>query len=853
MYSTGEELEKAINDGKPLKKEIRFADDSSTVISTIKALKLYSGSNSSNEIQIGTTNSSYIEAEVVYDGILANKEIMLYAGIDEEMIPMGIYKILQIPTEKDGIVSFKAYDNMRLLDELYEPTIDLPNSFKNVVTDIAKQCNVATDFNYTSGTITKDVKGYTCREMIGYIASMLGMFAYFDRNGMLQFSWYNISTPIKKELCQLWSLTKDSDDYTVTGVEFEADSETSHLSGEGPNIIYCSNPFATKGDADNVHYGILNNFTCRPAEISMLDDIRLDVTDVIQITTIEGADILVPCMTLNQNFTACETIVKAVGNSNGESGNYSGPITNAVNRLTTELLVTNRVVATKVDADWVRANTVTADKIVALQAEIETLNAKAITTDNLKAKTAELGYMTANEADIKYANIELTNIATANVAKLFTEVGLIDNATIVEGHITGYLDSVQVNANNITAGTLVADRILLRGTDKSLLYALNNLGELTSTTMDSLDGDVLTDRTISADKIIANSITANELNIDKIFGNEAVINQIFAQDITASGTITGAKLYGTTIEALEGNIANFKITSDGLYRELDWVTSTLVAPYKAWCEIYPNSPGYVNMGAGSGALTFNSPSYRQGYYEKGTDSSGNETVEKKISFETHMYGMRTDYFEAERINSDLIAIPTSDAVPTPSGYEYTYYSLGKADAPWQNVYARSIYAKKSLTSGTGTIYAEGDIIAGLGTGKQVSLQGIKDDLTGGGSAYFSNQTSVASSLKASTNTVIYSFKILKTGTYMFIPAFRTTVPSGHIFSVGVFNYNNLQYPTTQYEDICTMIGTGKKHSMNGIQIFTATAGTIYYVIGYATSAITLDSNNWFHLYCLKTT
>lgn len=865
MYSTKEALTKAIINGEPINKELRLLDSDGVVITTIKSLKLYSGSNSTSRIQIGSTNSSYIEASIEYDKVLANKEMALYCGIDSEMIPMGIYKIMQEPSEDDGIISFKAYDRMRLLDKLYEPTVVIPNGFKNVVDDIAKQCGVTVNFSYTGGTVRNYIKGYTCREMIGYIASMLGMFAYFDRQGVLNFGWYNFGKPVEKTLSSFWGLKKNSSDYKVTGVEFIVNSDTRWLAGSEPNIIYCSNPLADQGDAESVYYGPMRDLTYRPAEISMLDDIRLDVTDVVKVTLLDGTTIVVPCMTLNQDFTASETKVKAVGNADGEASNYSGPLTTAMDRLTTDLLLTNRVVATKVDAEWVRANTVTADKITAIQAEIDEINANNITTDNLSAnvaklgyltadsavikgkldtselsaevaklgyltadsavikgkldtnqlsaevaklgyltadsavikgkldtnqlstEVAKLGYMTADEADIKYANIKLTNIETANVAKLFAKVGLIDRATVVEGHITGYLDSVEVNANKITAGTLVADRILLKGSKNGLLYALNNLGELASTTVDSLDGYVLTDRTINADKIVANSITANELDVTNIFADNAVISTItsqeafinaistnsvvvgakktadeikeniyspntttidggkittnsikaeqidvtnlFAQDITASGTITGAKLYGTYLESTSGKIANFNITEEGLYRELDWVENGQTAPFKAWCEIYPNSSGCINMGAGSGIFSFASPSYRQGYYEKYTDDSGNETVEKKISFETHMYGMRTDYFEAKRINSDLTSIPTNDAEPTPSGYEYTYYNLGEDGAPWETLYARNIVVKKSLKDNNGKITAQGDIIAGLGTDNQVSLQGLKDTTT----------------------------------------------------------------------------------------------------------------------------
>lgn len=601
MYSTSEALTNAIINGEPINKELRLLDSDGVVIKTIKSLKLYSGSNSTSRIQIGSTNSSYIEASIEYDKVLANREMELYCGIDSEMIPMGIYKIMQEPSEDDGIISFKAYDRMRLLDKLYEPKVAIPNGFKNVVDDIAKQCGVTVNFSYTGGTVRNYIKGYTCREMIGYIASMLGTFAYFDRQGVLNFGWYAWGKPVEKTLSSFWSLKKDSNNYKVTGVEFIASSDTRWLAGSEPNIIYCSNPLADLKDAENVYYGPMRDLTYRPAEISMLDDIRLDVTDVVKVTLLDGTTIVVPCMTLNQDFTASETKVKAVGNADGEASNYSGPLTTAMDRLTTDLLLTNRVV----------------------------VGAK---------KTA---------------------------------------------------DEIKEN-----------------------IYSPNTT-------------------TIDGGKITTNSIKAKQIDV----------TNLFAQDITASGTITGAKLYGTYLESTSGKIADFNITENGFSRELDWVdqwdssAATITGSYKAWCEITPNGSGQINIGAGVGTFTYKCPTIRCGYYDRSEDG----TVTKITSFETDMMGISTNYFKADKIISDLIPIPATDDVPTPSGYRATFPNLGSPQQTWQNLYVKSIYVKAGIgdvgdeTTGnieaSGKITAQGDIIAGLGTDKQVSLQGLKDTTT----------------------------------------------------------------------------------------------------------------------------
>ena len=215
-------------------------------------------------------------------------------------------------------------------------------------------------------------------------------------------------------------------------------------------------------------------------------------------------------------------------------------------------------------ADEASIKYATITSLEAVDGKIDNLETIAITTNNLSAQVADLGYLNADTADLKYANIELSNIDVANVGTFFANVGLIDRATIVDGHVTGFLDSVEVNANKITAGTLVADRILLKGSEKGVLYALNNLGEMTSTTVDTLDGYILTDRTINADKIVASSITTNELDVDSIFADSAVVSKIFAQNITATGVISGATLVGASISANKGTIGGFGIFDNWL-------------------------------------------------------------------------------------------------------------------------------------------------------------------------------------------------------------------------------------------------------------------------------------------------
>ena len=207
-----------------------------------------------------------------------------------------------------------------------------------------------------------------------------------------------------------------------------------------------------------------------------------------------------------------------------------------------------------------------------------------ISATKAKIGTIENTYLKTTEADIKYATIDLANIKNASIKTAMIDVGAVNTAQIADGSITD-AKIVELTANKITTGTLSVERLEIRGSNKSIVYALNNItGALQSQNVDTLNGEILTKRTITADKIVAQSITGNEIaaktilanHIDvidlfaqkieaanlHITGNSTVdgnlitsgtisadrldVNGIFAKDITATGTISGAVLKGAS-------------------------------------------------------------------------------------------------------------------------------------------------------------------------------------------------------------------------------------------------------------------------------------------------------------------
>lgn len=138
------------------------------------------------------------------------------------------------------------------------------------------------------------------------------------------------------------------------------------------------------------------------------------------------------------------------------------------------------------------------------------LNAAEANINNL-----ETNKLSATQADLKYANIDFSNIGEAAVTKLFSDSGIIKDLIVSEGHITGELVGVTIKGNLIEGGTVVADKLVVKGED-GLYYKLNTDGATTEaeqTDYNSLNGSVIT----------ANSITATKINVDDLVAFNATI------------------------------------------------------------------------------------------------------------------------------------------------------------------------------------------------------------------------------------------------------------------------------------------------------------------------------------------
>lgn len=215
-------------------------------------------------------------------------------------------------------------------------------------------------------------------------------------------------------------------------------------------------------------------------------------------------------VTIKKDLTAAKATIETL-----EADNVTINDTLTANKASIEKLET-----TKLDADVADLKYATIDNLSATNAVIRNLEAdygdfKNLTTENFAAQKAsiedlDVKKLDATEAELKYANIDFSNIGKAAIEQFYATSGIIKDLVIGDQTITGELVGVTIKGDLIEGNTIVADKLVVKGED-GLYYKLNTDGvttEAEQTDYNSLKGSILQAKSVTAEKISVKDLVA---------------------------------------------------------------------------------------------------------------------------------------------------------------------------------------------------------------------------------------------------------------------------------------------------------------------------------------------------------
>ena len=257
---------------------------------------------------------------------------------------------------------------------------------------------------------------------------------------------------------------------------------------------------------------------------------------------LDGSELLTPVSTTSSTKNGERVTVMIKDHTATITGNMSSPsarsgdvedITNELNiekgkikeLIAEDANIKGRLTATEAAIGTFEAGDATiTGRLTAAEGDIKNLN-----TDKLSVRDADIKYATIENLEATnakvynfettYAKIDFANINEAAITKIYSEHGIIDDLVFKNGRVVGELVGVRIKGDLIEAGTLKADKLVVKGSD-GLYYKLNIEGGATVSEQVS-DEDL--QNGLSGDIIVAKSITAEKVAVDDLVAFGATI------------------------------------------------------------------------------------------------------------------------------------------------------------------------------------------------------------------------------------------------------------------------------------------------------------------------------------------
>lgn len=503
------------------------------------------------EFTLGTTVCNKLEVTIITNNnVVSLSVIRPYVGLDIngtiEEVPLGVFNIDDVTVNK-GNKKIVAYDNMMKLEKAYFSNLSYPATIQAIATEICQKAGVSFSSTLPNYSMNK-IEGKTLREAIGIIAGICGGFASINRTGSLEIKGLTTTDVSITGDNFFGSIEKADKNFTIKKITAIKEDNSTISSGGGLSSeeITFSNNYLNQVQLNSI-LTTYNNYSYMPLKFNWQGNPAIDVGDKIKITDIDNTVYSIPVMRLKLSYKGglkSEITSVAKGDSKSEYA-YKGTVSKKVEAIVTEQINVRNILA----------NTATIEDLYSVNARIDNLTVDFATIDDLNAVNTKIDNLKVTTAMIENGSITTAKIANGAITSALIENGAIKTAQIEDGSITD-AKIVELTANKITAGILSVERLEIRGSENSIVYELNNItGALQSKNVDTLNGEILTPRTITADKIVAKSITANE-----IAANTITANQIAANTITAeSGIIANAAI--VTVMIADASITNAKIVN----------------------------------------------------------------------------------------------------------------------------------------------------------------------------------------------------------------------------------------------------------------------------------------------------
>lgn len=585
-------------------------------ITKVKSIKLTGGSEAEDDFSLGSTMSQYIEVTIP-DGnlLIEGKEILLQIGMDvnglTEYIPMGYFTVGK-PKKADDQITFTAYDRMMNT----ERTFSMDGTTTNTVAALKKIADITGVPVVTTGLTAismKVPKGYSCREVLSYVAQLHGAFAVCNRRGQIELHTY-VDSDYKVKPNRYWG-NFEHNDYNFNVSKFvcftgqdKNGKSISISSGSGARSVSFSNPFMTQTALNNI-LTAFKDFSYMPGALKMMGDPRLDPWDVLTVEDLSGNTYNVPVMKLEWEYDGGLTYsVEAVGLSEEETNaDYKGPQTKEMERYYAQLVMIDQAMINKIDVDTANITYATIKNLNVVEENVQKINGevgnfKELTAANFTAANAKIDVLDGNYANIKTLLSGGAGIGDLQNIHLTSQNAVIDSALIRSAVMQ------TVSVADLLAGTISTNKFLIASDDGGIRIqgatqqwsdedgtvrmqaGRDANGDFTFSLFDKTGKGILIDATGVKPDAIADGLIVNKMVADNagIAGSKLDIPSVVSAINDSSQTIKSSRIWfddqnqslNQSYSQLNQNVTEIRSTASSAASKADAANETAGAASK---------------------------------------------------------------------------------------------------------------------------------------------------------------------------------------------------------------------------------------------------------------------------------
>ncbi|MDK0543302.1 interleukin-like EMT inducer domain-containing protein [Clostridium perfringens] len=512
MFKVSEAFNKEINklQGRKFNAKVIIRDKEYSG-NQIYEMNLEESVNPSDSFSIGSICSNSFDIKLIntgdiFDNAIVKPYVGLYIGDDIEYIPLGVFTVIKTSV-KGKFINLECVDNMLGLEKVYFSDLSYPADINDIAKEICKKAGVNLASKLPNYRVNK-IEGYSLREAIGFIASLCGSFARFNRIGDLEVRDYEV---VKQEMTphNLFKLDIEANECIIKKVIAKKGEEELSTGTDDGNKIVFNNPIITKEILSDI-YTKYNGFKYISYTAKWKGNPAIMAGDILNLTDLNGNKY--NALIMEQKFTYKNGIsseVKAKGKTRQDSSfDSKGSVAQSMERYSIEQANIKKALIDKasindltaVDAKIQRLYT---EDLTAIRADIVTLNSQ-------KANIIELNSV---RADLQQAIIGKANITDLNAA--FGKINVLESKTAsIENALNKNLTSENIATGAITAGSgIIAEGAIGDAEISSLSVNKLKVGDITTSKH----------RIVSADgtiEIVGNQILINRNNINRVILGE---------------------------------------------------------------------------------------------------------------------------------------------------------------------------------------------------------------------------------------------------------------------------------------------------------------------------------------------